>query len=123
MAAIAATDLTVVISDKYIAGKRRVHEGTLAFGDGALTYSTAGIPMGATKLAVAQKFGFVRQLVSLEIFGVNERTTDYMLRYGPANGTLLMYEEEAVAAGGPLLECDTSEAPPARTYSFRATGW
>ncbi len=118
MAALASTDVTVTITQRWREGKKRKTRGTIAFGDGALTYSTAGVPLPAIG-----SFGMQRQLDSLHVFGVNERTTDYMLRYGPADHTLLMYEEEAAAAGGPLLECDVAEAPAARTYSFEASGW
>ena len=62
-------------------------------------------------------------MASLELHGLNGLTTDYMTRYDPDNNKLLLYEEEATAAGGPLLEADTAEAPAARTYSFVATGW
>lgn len=117
MAAIAASDVTVTITDRWIAGGKVNVTGTLAFGNGSLTYSTAGIPLPAIG-----QFGFGRRIQVLNIFGVNERTTDYMVRYGPAGHTLLLYEEEDTAAGGPLLECDTSEAPAARTYSFHAIG-
>ena len=118
MPALVAADVTVVISRRRRSGKRKWHEGTLAFGDGAKTYPTAGIPLPA-----ASAFGFSRVLETLSLYGVNERTTDYMTRFGPANKTLLLYDEEVVAVGGPLLEALTSEAPPARTYSYQASGW
>lgn len=118
MPALAASDVTVVVTERTIEGKKRRSRGTITFGDGALTYPTAGIPLPAIGI-----FGFVRQMDTLELFSVNERTTDYHTRFGPANRTLLLYEEEAAAAGGPLLECDTAEAPAARTYGFIATGW
>lgn len=118
MPALAASDLTVTVLDQNIVGRKRHIRGTLTFGDGALTYPTGGIPLPGFAA-----FGFIRNLETLEIYGVNERTTDYMTRYGPTNNTLLLYDEEAVAAGGPLLEALTSEAPAARTYHFRATGW
>lgn len=122
MAALTAADFTTVISERVVicGGSkllRRVR-GTIAFGDGAKTYSTAGVPLPSRAT-----LGFTRNINTIDFYGLNERTTDYHLRYGPANHTLLMYEEEAVAAGGPLLECDTSEAPAARTYSFVAEGW
>lgn len=118
MPALGAGDVTITVTERWIAGGKRWSRGTLAFGDGALTYPTAGVPLPAVSA-----FGFVRNMDSLELYGINERTTDYATRYGPANRTLLLYEEEAAAAGGPLLECDTSEAPAARTYSFLASGW
>lgn len=123
MAAIAGGDVTVTRTESWIEGKKRHVRGTITFGNGSLTYSTAGIPLGTSKADTLAKFGMYRQLDTLEIFGINERTTDYVVRYGPANRTLLMYEEEAAAAAGPLLECDTSEAPAARTYSYHAIGW
>jgi len=118
MAALVAADITVVVSERWISGGKRYVRGTLAFGDGTKTYSTAGIP-----LPTFASFGFVRNMDTLKIYGINERTTDYHVQYGPALNTLLLYEEEVVAAGGPLLEADGAEAPPARTYSFEATGW
>jgi hypothetical protein len=59
----------------------------------------------------------------LNIFGNNARTTDYVYRWNKSAQKLLLYEEEAAAAGGPLLECDVAEAPPARTLDFSAIGW
>ena len=117
MAALVAADVTVAITDQWVAGGRKHVLGTITFGDGAKTYPTAGIPLPAIGV-----FGFPTACLMLSVFGVNELTTDYQVRYGPANHTLLLYEEEAVAAGGPLLEADTSEAPAARTYSFFAIG-
>lgn len=118
MAALAASDVTVTISERRIVGKRKVVRGTIAFGDGSLTYPENGVPLPGLS-----SFGFIRQMDSFKVYGVNELASDYVLQFGPANRTLLMFEEEGTAAGGPLLECDTSEAPAARTYSFEAIGW
>lgn len=117
MAAFVAGDVTVTITERWIAGGRYHSIGTITFGDAALTYPTAGIPLPAVG-----KFGMPTAILMLNVFGVNERTTDYQVRWGPANNTLLLYEEEGTAAGGPLLEADTAEAPPARTYSYYAIG-
>lgn len=117
MAAFAAADVTVAITDQYISGGRRHVTGTIAFGDGALTYATGGVPLPAIAA-----FGMPRSLKSLNIWGGNGLTTDYVTRYNPATHKLLLYEEEATAAGGPLLEADTSEAPAARVYYFTAVG-
>ena len=117
MAAFAASDVTVAITDQSIAGGRRHVIGTLTFGDGALTYPTGGIPLPAIA-----SFGMPRSLKSLSVTGVNGLTSDYMTRYNPVTHKLLLYEEEAEAAGGALLEADTSEAPAARTYHFVAIG-
>ena len=121
MPALAAANVTVAVPAKYARFKEsgRLHVyGTIAFGDGALTYPTAGIPLPAIG-----QFGMKVRLEALDFYGVNERTTDYMLRYNKAAHKLQLFDEEAVAAGGPLLEALTSEAPPARTYDFHAMGW
>jgi hypothetical protein len=116
--ALAASDVTVTIVERIVLSKKKMHFVTLTFGNGSLTYPTAGVPLPGFA-----SFGFVRELTNLVVLGVNERTSEYALRFGPANKTLLMYEEEGTAAGGPLLECDTSEAPAARTYTAIAFGW
>lgn len=119
MVALASTDVTVTVTERKRGGSGvKIHFGTLAFGDGALTYPTAGVPMPA-----ASSFGFDREIKDISITGINGLTTEYHTRYDKTNNKLLLYEEEAVAAGGPLLEADTAEAPAARTYNFVAWGW
>lgn len=118
MAALAASDITVTVTSRTHEGKRRVTRGTMAFGDGALTYSTGGIPAPDKS-----NYGFIRQLDQIVFWGLDGLTSDYMLRYDKTNDKIQLFEEEGVAAGGPLLEADTSEAPAARTYNFEAIGW
>ncbi len=118
MGALTAADVTVVVTETTRVGKKKLLHGTIAFGDGSKTYPTAGVPLPAIS-----SFGLLQQLDVLMIFGINELTTDYVYRYNKSAHKLLMYEEEATAAGGPLLECDTSEAPAARTLNFFAIGW
>lgn len=118
MAAIAAANITVAVTKMTRMGKLKMHQGTLTFGDGSLTYSTAGLPLPAISA-----FGFVSFIDDLQITGNNALTSDYKYDYNKAAHKLLCYEEEAVAAGGPLLECDTAEAPAARILNFRAFGW
>ena len=117
MTALASTDVTVVVTERWIEGPKRHSRGTIAFGNGSLTYPTTGVPLPAIGV-----FGMPTALEILEIFGVNGLTSDYMARYNTAAHALLLYEEEGTAAGGPLLEADTSEAPAARVYNFHAVG-
>jgi hypothetical protein len=120
MAALTAASWTVTITDKWIDGKKRHILGTLALA-GTDTYPDGGIP-----LPTRAQLGFVRQVDVLSIFGVNASagtTADYMPRWDKTNHKLFLFEEEGTAAGGPLLECDTSEVPGARTYNFHAIGW
>jgi hypothetical protein len=118
MAALTAASFTTVVSLRGRTAKRKMHRGTLTFGNGTDTYPTAGIP-----LPTRDKFGFTRVIEELIITGNNARTDDYVYRYNKAANKLLMYEEEAAAAGGPLLECDVAEAPTARTLNYIAYGW
>ena len=117
MTALASTDVTVAVTERWWEGLKLHSRGTITFGDGALTYVTTGVPLPAIA-----KFSMRRALDVLDVFGVNGLTTDYMPPYNATAHALLMYEEEAPAAGGPLLEADTSEAPAARVYGFHAIG-
>ena len=117
MAAIAASDVTVVVTERWWAGPKLHSRGTIAFGNGTLTYPTAGIPLPAK-----EKFGFSRAIESLQLTGQNARTVDYVTKWVKSTHALQLFEEEGTAAGGPLLEADTSEAPAAATYDFVAFG-
>ena len=64
MANLASTDVTVTIAqaNRHILGKIKMAEGTVAFGDGALTYPNGGVPMPAIG-----NFGMNKELSSLNI--------------------------------------------------------
>jgi hypothetical protein len=117
MAALDANDITVVVTDRWINGTKRYSTGTLAIA-ATDTYSTGGIPLPAKHY-----FGMTRQIDVLEVFGSAGNTTEYKYAYDRAAHTLVLYEEEGAAAGGPLLECDTAEVPGARTVRWHAIGW
>jgi hypothetical protein len=118
MAALTAASWTVVVQSQSIEGKRKRVVGTLALA-GTDTYPTGGVP-----LPTKDKFGFKRLIDAVEILGHNAgATTSYVFMYDPTNYKLQIYEEEAAAAGGPLLECDGAEVPGPRTFNFVARGW
>lgn len=120
MAALTAASWTVTIEDRCIVGYRRKVVATLALA-GTDTYPDNGIP-----LPTIDKLGFVRNCDSIHVFGVDQTAgtvADYQYRYNKANHKLMLYEEEAAAAGGPLLECDTAEVPGARTINVEMWGW
>jgi hypothetical protein len=120
MTALTAASWTVTITESWIAQKKRWVQGTLLLA-GTDTYPDNGIPMPAIGV-----LGFVRNLDGITLFGVDAAAgtvADYMPRYDKVNHKLFLFEEEATAAGGPLLEADTSEVPGARTYNYLAWGW
>ncbi len=117
MPPLAAADVTVTVAERWYAGTKLCTRGSLSFGDGAKTYPAGGVPLPA-----ASQFGFVRAIDDLIITGVNGLASDYQVRYDRANHKLQLFEEESVAAGGPLPEADGAEAPAARTYFFEAIG-
>ena len=122
MPALVAANVTITIPVAYArriddSGRRRVF-GTLAFGDGALTYPTGGIPMPAIG-----NFDMRVVMQQLNIIGNNATTNEYVPMWNKTTNKLVLYDEEVVAAGGPLLEALSSEAPTARLYDFEAVGW
>ena len=119
MAVLGAASFTVAVTQRTRTGKRKMHRGTIAFGNGVDTYSTTGIP-----LPTRDKFGFTRILEDLAIVGAGAATADYMYRFNKPGYKLQMFGDRAAAALGlPLSESAASEAPAARTLNFIAYGW
>lgn len=120
MAAITAGSMTVAITSRVRTGKRKMHRGTLTFGNGVDTYSLTGIP-----LPDKGKFGFSRVFEDLIVTGVGGGLTDYGYRFnkGIINRLQLFGDRAAAAAGAPFAEATAAEAPSARTVTFIAYGW
>lgn len=120
MAALTAASWTLTNTDRALVAtlKKRVTYGTLVLA-GVDTYPTGGIPLPAK-----EKFGMVRQMDDLRLIAQDTNaTTQYLTNFDKTNHKLQVFEEEAAAAGGPLLEADVAEVPGPRTYRFVATGW
>lgn len=120
MAALTAASWTVTLVESCILGYRRKNTLQLALA-GTDTYPDNGVP-----LPTVAQLGFVRNVSDLHVYGVDQTAgtvADYAYRYNKANHKLMFYEEEAAAAGGPLLECDTAEVPGPRTLEITAWGW
>lgn len=117
MASLTAASWTTSVTERWREGNKKYARGTLLLA-GTDTYPTGGVPMPANGA-----FGFDRQTNDVRLIGQSGGTTQYLTNYDPTNRKMLFYEEESVAAGGPLLECDTAEVPGARTYHFIAVGW
>lgn len=118
MAAILAANVTVVVTERNLIGRKHYCFGTLAFGNGTLTYSTAGI-----LLPTFASFGFFRQIDVLNIFGVNALTSDYLPSWVKATNALQLWVETTVATDQQLIEASAAAAPAARTYNWEAWGW
>lgn len=119
MAALTAASWTLAITNQWISGGRKNVCGTLTLA-GVDTYPDNGIPLPALGA-----FGFSREMIDLTVFGVDPTrgtVAEYHVRYDKTNHKLFVYEEEAAAAGGPLLECDTAEVPGPRVWDFHAIG-
>lgn len=85
------------------------------------TYPTGGIPTPDKGI-----FGFVRNMDSLVLFGVNVTATQFYPIWDKANNKLLLAGQTPTAAGAgqlPLDEMDAAEVPGARTWNFEARGW
>lgn len=118
MVAILAADVVVVVTERRVLGTKHVNTGTLALGNGTLTYSTAGILLPTYK-----SFGFFRQMDSLDILGVNALTSEYLPTWVKATNALQFWVETTVATDQPLIEASAAAAPAARIYTWQAWGW
>lgn len=119
MADIASSDVTITVEKRTIVGKQRRNRVKIAFGNGALTYPSGGVPMPA-----ASSFGMVRNLDYLTIFDEND-ASGIMWKYDKDNLKLRGYEFDYPAvAEGAAVELDAaSDAPAAQTLYAEAVGW
>ena len=71
MTMLAETNVTYTINDRTRIGKKYFTEFTMAFGDGALTYPTGGVPITPSKI------GFRRNIDALKVIESNGNTLLY----------------------------------------------
>jgi len=100
MTDLVATDVTVTLNtrDRHNLGSLRMSRGSLAFGDGALTYPYGGVPM-----PVIGKFGMNREVSEMNI--TDASGAGYEFRYDQSNRKLklfahappIVYEEKHTA--------------------------
>lgn len=152
MTAIASTDITVTVTDRYIHGNKRYAEISIAFGNGTLTYPSGGVPMPAFS-----SFGMLRNLEDLFLSDAGN-ANGLIYKYDKTNHKILIYTqnirtgstsaadsssgakaedtsaaETAVRAMdtavdtdydmGPMREANTSVAPAAATLKGIVRGW
>ncbi len=123
MAVLSASSWTVTINKTRQFGGRRQTDVTLAYGDGADTYPTAGIPMPT----VAQ-LGMKDHIDSVIIVSASldaATTTSYQYQYDKTNHTMQIFcDEDPVAVNlAAFPEMVNTGAPAASTLEVTVTGW
>lgn len=119
MVDLASTDVTVTLEERTIEGKKKRNRVSIAFGDGALTYPSGGVPMPAFG-----SFGMVRNL-DYAILIDPASATGIIWKWDKTNLKLRGYEGDYAQAGdASLVELDAaSDAPAAQTLYAEAVGW
>lgn len=119
MVDLVAANVTVTVNERTIVGKKRRNRVTVAFGDGALTYPSGGVPMPA-----AANFGMIRNLDFLTLFDEDD-ASGIVWKYDRTNNKLRGYRQgvrtgstaAATSPSGAILE-NMAEAET----TFRAMG-
>lgn len=118
MPAISATDVTVTILDRHIEGKKKRSQCTIAFGDGALTYPSGGVPLPADS-----SFGFKRAM-DLLLISDGDDSNGFVWKYDATNKKLRGYQgDNDNVADAPLIELTTAATPAAQALRVEAVGW
>jgi len=119
MTALAASDVTYTVVDQSIsAGSgNKSNSFDVAFGDGALTYPTGGVPMAKAK------FGTPNVIKKLN-FSEPSATDGYLYKYDLSTEKLLMYYAElSSGTDAALIEVANTVAPAATTLRVDVDGW
>jgi len=116
MPAIAASDVTVTINRKEDLNGMKRNYCTIAFGDGALTYPTAGIPLAKGVLGMSRHTEHINFMES--------NTLDYHMEYDVSAETIVLSQGDySITTDGPLIELTTSAAPAAQTIRIVVDGY
>lgn len=117
---IAASNVTYTIGveDSINLNGRNLRQVTLAFGDGALTYPSGGVPLLAGSLGCPNV---------IESFKFSEAAAGdgLVYKYDKSAATIRIYEGDYAQAGdAPLVELDSgSDTPAATTLECEVMGW
>lgn len=116
MANLTSSDVSVSLDarDRHILGKLRMSQGSLAFGDGALTYPYGGVPMPAIG-----NFGMNKEVSMFDI--VDASGDGFIYRYDQANRKIKMFapapaivfEEVVTMTDGTTYDTGTTKYPMA----------
>lgn len=95
MTALAASNVTITVApgDRHVLGKLRMCKGSMAFGDGALTYPHGGVPMPSVGY-----FGMNREVSMLDV--VDASGNGLIYRYDQANRKVKVF------APAPPIVCE-----------------
>lgn len=121
MVDLVAADVTITVEDRDIEGKKKRNRVKIAFGDGAKTYPTGGVPLPAFGV-----FGMVRNLDYLSLFDA-EDAQGIVWKYDKENKKLRAYIEalDLSAAGAGVLDdfpINTTAEPLATAVSVGLVG-
>ena len=105
MVDLAASDVTVTINRKEDRNGMRRNYVTIAFGDGALTYPSGGVPLAKGKL------GFTRSVDSFSVIETN--TLDYNVEYDISAETIRLGEDDDPTGNAPFTELTAATSAPA----------
>lgn len=120
MADLAAANVTITVEERTIQGRKKRNRVKIAFGDGALTYPTNGVPMPAYG-----SFGMLRNLDYLNIFDSDD-ASGIIWKYDKDNNKLRAYQQGITvgAAGAATVDdfpLDTTADPLATAVSVSLT--
>ena len=111
MAAIGASDVTYTISQRVngvASDKYKEYQVTMAFGDGAKTYPSGGVPLTQGSLG-----DFRKEVISLEIDDAMN-SDGYLYKWDETNNKIRIYQAPS-AVSLPLVELTTAATPAATT--------
>ena len=122
MTALASSDVTVTVTQrKKVNGSptRRNNNCTIAFGDGALTYSTGGVPM-----PTGGSFGMNGAVVDSMIVQESAGGAGYIAEYDPTNNKMYLWMGDYNnAADGPLIQVANATAIAAMSLECTVIGY
>ena len=110
------TTVTMDVRHKAQTDKYFSMSGTVAFGNGSLTYPTGGVPVTLAQL------GF-RNTCRGVYFCDDSSADGYVYKFDLATLTIRIYETDSASPPAPLVEMTTSYTPLATTLKFEAEGY
>lgn len=118
MAAIAASDVSVTLNRETRQTKLKRTQATLAFGDGALTYPSGGVPMPSIGT-----FGMVERVDGM-VFLEPNAANGFVYKYDQSANKIRIYQgDNNNASDAALIELVTATTPAATSLIVEIVGW